>query len=60
MLNRKDINKTELMELTGISSATLARLSANRFVSLGVIDKICEALSCQPADIMEYVAEAKE
>jgi len=54
LLNRKQISKGELQELTGISSATMAKLSANKTVSLEVIDKICKALKCQPGDIMEY------
>lgn len=54
LLNRKGISKGDLIEMTGISSATMAKLSANKTVSLDVISKICKALECQPGDIMEY------
>jgi putative transcriptional regulator len=57
LLNRKGMSKGELQALTGISSATMAKVSANKAVSLEVIDKICKALDCQPGDIMEYIPE---
>ena len=50
------MNKTALRKKTGISTATLARLSANEKVSIGVIEKICATLNVQPGDIMEYVS----
>ena len=59
MLNKKSISKGELQEMAGISSATLAKLSANEKVSLEVIEKICLALKVQPGDIMEIVSDAK-
>lgn len=59
LLNRKEMSKGELQSLTGISSATLAKLFSNKIVSLEVIDKICEALDVQPSDIMEYARENK-
>lgn len=52
----KGINRTELRNKTGISTATLARLSANERVSIGVIEKICATLNIQPGDIMTYKA----
>ena len=57
MLIDKNMKKTELRHLTGIGTSTLAKLSANEKVSLDVIEKICAALNCQPADIMEYVPD---
>lgn len=53
----KKMNKTQLRKLTGIGSSTLAKLSSDNKVSMDVIEKICEALDCQPADIMEYIKE---
>lgn len=57
MLNKKGIAKGELQTKAGFSSATMAKLSANKPVSLTVISDICKALSCQPGDILEYVDE---
>lgn len=55
MLNRREMTREELRQAIGISSATMAKISSNEFVSLQVIDKICEELGCQPGDIMEYI-----
>ncbi|WP_019640771.1 helix-turn-helix domain-containing protein, partial [Paenibacillus fonticola] len=48
LLIDRDIKKQELLKMTGISSATMAKLNTNEYVSLEVIDKICAALDCQP------------
>lgn len=59
VLNRRSMTKEELRQQIGISSATMSKISAHKPVSLDVIDKICDALSCQPGDIIEYVAETQ-
>lgn len=56
-LNRKEMNKGDLQSMAAISSATMAKLASNKVVSLEVIDRICEAMNCQPGDIMEYVPD---
>ncbi|MGG0942062.1 helix-turn-helix transcriptional regulator [Bacillus subtilis] len=60
LLIDKEIKKQELMEKTDISSATIAKFNRNEYVSMGVIDKICEALECQPGDLLEYIPNKKE
>lgn len=55
LLIDREIKKQELVRMTGISSATMAKLNTNEYVSLEVIDKVCEALDCQPGDLLEYV-----
>lgn len=57
LLIDRDIKKQELMKRTGISSATMAKLNTNEYVSLEVIDKICAALNCQPGELLEYIVE---
>lgn len=57
LINRKEVSKGQLQAMTGLSSATMAKVSAHKIVSLEVIDKICKALDCQPGDIMEYVPD---
>ncbi|EGP5004177.1 helix-turn-helix transcriptional regulator, partial [Enterococcus faecium] len=54
-----DMNKTQLREQVGISSATLAKLGKNEKVSLDALEKICKSLSCDISDIIEYVSEEK-
>lgn len=57
LLNKRSISKGELQQMAGISSATVAKLSANERVSLEVVEKICTALKVQPGDIMECVCD---
>ena len=57
MMNKRGIAKGELQGIAGFSSATMAKISANRPVSLTVISDICRALACQPGEILEYVDE---
>ncbi|WP_010497507.1 helix-turn-helix domain-containing protein [Paenibacillus elgii] len=57
LLIDRDIKKQELMKRIGISSATMAKLNTNEYVSLEVIDKICAALNCQPGELLEYIGE---
>ncbi|MNN87425.1 hypothetical protein D3C81_2049790 [compost metagenome] len=59
LLIDRDIKKQELLKMTGISSATMAKLNTNEYVSLEVIDKICSALNCQPGDLLEHIPESK-
>lgn len=54
LINRRGIGKEELRKEAGFSSATMAKISKNEYVSLEVIDKICRTLDCQPGDILEY------
>lgn len=57
LLQRRGLKKTYLLELAKISSPTLAKLSKGETVTTEVIEKICNALDCQPADIMENIKE---
>ncbi|WP_019637344.1 helix-turn-helix domain-containing protein [Paenibacillus fonticola] len=59
LLIDRDVKKQELLKMTGISSATMAKLNTNEYVSLEVIDKICAALDCQPGDLLEHIPEQK-
>jgi DNA-binding Xre family transcriptional regulator len=55
LLIDKGIKKQDLLKMAGISWGTMARLNTNEYVSLEVIDKLCNALDCQPGDLMEFV-----
>lgn len=52
-LARKDLKKTDLIKMTGISKGTLARLGKGDNVALSVIEKICLALDCHIEDVVE-------
>lgn len=51
----KEMKKTDLKEVAGLTPSTLARLSKNEEVSLKVLSRICKELNCDFSDIIEYV-----
>lgn len=61
MLARRKMRLTELssrvdITLTNLSNLKTGRARAIRFTTL---DAICEALDCQPGDILEYVPDGE-
>lgn len=55
LLESRGMKRTDLKQI--MSANTLAKLGKNETISSAVIEKICEFLDCQPADIMEYISE---
>lgn len=56
MLAKRKMSVTELAERVGITIANLSILKNGRAkaIRLSTLDAICEALDCQPGDILEY------
>ena len=54
---KRKINKTALRDMAGITNSTLSRLSKDKTVSMDALARICEALQCNPEDIVEYKLE---
>lgn len=57
LLIDKNMTKTELRENVGFSTNTLAKLSKNDSVTLGILEKICLYLDCKIEDIVEIKKE---
>lgn len=57
LLIDKGLNKKELIQLSGISSSSMAKLTKGQNVTTDVLVKICKALDCDFGDIMEYKSE---
>jgi DNA-binding Xre family transcriptional regulator len=57
ILNKREMSKSELCKLAGISTVTMSKISKGGTVTTEMIDKICTALDVQPGDIMEHVSE---
>ena len=55
----KGINKQELKKISGISTASIAKLGKGENITTLVLLKICEALDCDTSDIMEVIDESK-
>ena len=59
MLAMRDMTQKELAERTGIRQPTVSEIctGAVKHLPVEALDKICEVLDCQPADLMEFVKE---
>ncbi len=57
LLIDKKMNRTEMKEKSGISTASLAKLGKNANITTDVLVKVCEALDCDISDIMEIVPD---
>lgn len=57
LLIDKEIKKTELSEMAGVSMTSIAKLGRNENVNTDILNKICKALNCDVTDIMEYTPE---
>ncbi|MCC0645664.1 helix-turn-helix transcriptional regulator [Clostridioides sp. ZZV14-6150] len=55
LLIDKDMNKQDLKKLSGISTASIAKLGKGENITTTVLLKICNALDCNIEDIMEIV-----
>ena len=55
MLAKRKMSVTELSEKVGISLTNISLLKNGRVkgMKFETLDKICEALDCQPGDILE-------
>ena len=62
MLAMRDMTQKELAERTGIRPPTISAICTGSVKHLPVdaLDKICNVLKCQPADIMEYIEDTQE
>jgi len=56
MLARRKMSLTELSHKVGITLVNLSILKNGRAkaVRLSTLESICQALNCQPGDILEY------
>lgn len=56
LLESRGMNQSELAKLTGIRPSTICEIYHNNcaFLKLENIDRICTALGCTPAEMIEY------
>ena len=61
MMAKRKIGLTELSEKVGITLANLSILKNNRAraIRFSTLDAICQALDCQPDDILEFTDDDK-
>lgn len=59
-LKEKGLSTYWFRESCGIDSKTVRRLKANDNVETKTLNRLCTALDCSLADIMEYIPDEKK
>ena len=62
MLAKRKMSVGELAERVGFTMANVSLLKNGKIkaLKLSTLDKLCEVLNCQPADLLEYVPGGRE
>lgn len=62
MLAKRKMSVTELSEKVGITIVNMSVLKNGKAkgIKFSTLEKICEALDCQPGDILEYQKDEKD
>lgn len=62
LLAMHDMTQKKISEITNIRQPTISAICNNNIKQLPIdaLDKLCAALNCQPADIMEYISDKPE
>ncbi len=62
MMAKRKISLNELSDKVGLTLSNLSILKTGKAkaIRFSTLDAICKALSCQPADILEYVEETEK
>jgi len=62
LLLKRGMKLTELAESINITLANLSILKTNkaRAIRFSTLEAICEALNCQPGDLLEYIPDTQE
>ena len=61
MMDRRKMSLTELSERVGVTMANLSVLKTGkaRAIRFSTLDSVCDALQCQPGDILEWRPDEK-
>ena len=51
----RDMNKTDLQAMTGLSWASVTKMSKDEPVSMAVMAKVCKTLQVNLGDVAEFV-----
>ena len=62
LLAMNDMNQKELSEKIDVRQPTISAICRGTIkeVPVGVLNKICAALKCQPGNVMEYIPDEEE
>lgn len=57
LLIDRDMTRADLRKETGISPATIAKMSKGEPVGTSILERICESMQCNIGDIADYVPD---
>ena len=62
MMAKRKMSLNELSDRVGITIANLSVLKTGKAkaIRFSTLEEICKVLDCQPADILEYVADDED
>ena len=62
MMADRKISLKDLSEKVGVSNVNLSKMKTGRIsaIRFSTLEAICEALDCQPGDILEYDPKAED
>lgn len=62
MMAKRNITTGKLAKLVGITPANISILKTGKAkaIRFSTLEKICQALDCQPGDILRYVPESDD
>jgi len=55
LLIDKDLKKTDLHAMSGISWGSINKLTNNETINLSILMRICEVLNCEITEILEFI-----
>ena len=57
----REISLKELSEKVGVTNVNLSKMKTGKIsaIRFSTLEAICEALDCQPGDILEYIPDKK-
>ncbi len=59
MLIDRDMKKVDVLNAGIISKGTLNKMNSNKYISLEVIDKLCNYFKCNITDIVEFIPDSE-
>ena len=59
LLIDRDMKKKDLEKAAGISNYVISKMTRNENITVETVGKICQALSCTPNDMMEFVSDSE-
>ena len=59
LLIDRDMKKKDPEKAAGISIYVISKMTRNENITVETVGKICQALSCTPNDMMEFVSDSE-